>query len=68
MGERKKGICRSLIVKNPIDLDNFVLRYQFLLLIKELVELFVSGDEKLLIKAAKNPLIYSCSRELQSKL
>ena len=53
MGERKKGICRSLIVKNPIDLDNFVLRYQFLLLIKELVELFVSGDEKLLIKAAK---------------
>lgn len=53
MGERKKGICRTLIVKNPINLDNFVLRYQFLLLIKELVELFVSGDEKLLIKAAK---------------
>lgn len=68
MGERKKGICHTLIVKNPIDLDNFVLRYQFLLLIKELVELFVSGDEKLLIEAAKNPLIYSCSRELQSKL
>ena len=52
MGE-KKDICRTLIVKNLIDLDNFVLRYQFLLLIKELVELLVSGDEKLLIKAAK---------------
>ena len=53
MGERKKGICRTLRVKNPINLDNFVLRYQFLLLIKELVELLVSGDEKLQIKAAK---------------